>query len=127
MNDKTKLNSANSGIEGNSDFVTALFQQARMSAPVLSDDNFTKMVINQLPNKPKRQRTKQGATKWLPDSLGLLLGVGIMSIVVGPAELSSVLSALAPSSITLSVTTVSAVAMAFAGLSVLAFWRVEQS
>lgn len=109
------------------DFVAAIFQRAQSQAPVLSDENFTKMVMNQLPSRPKRQRSKRTLLRWLPDSLGVLAGLGVMSLVVGPTQISNTLASLAPSAITLSSTSVIAVAAAFACLSVVAFWRVEQS
>lgn len=100
-----------------------LFARAAASEPVLRDDNFTKVVLNSLPAKPKRRNHK----RYFPDLLGLMIGLLVASLVIEPAQLMQKIMAYVPEVIVISPANVLSLAMGLSALAIVAWWTVERN
>ncbi|MEM7360359.1 MAG: hypothetical protein AAF431_14780 [Pseudomonadota bacterium] len=100
-----------------------LFARAVQTEPVLSDDNFTKVVLNRLPAKPKRRDHK----RYFPDLLGLMIGLLVASLVIEPAQLMQKILAYVPETIVISPANVLSLAMGLSAMALLAWWTVERN
>jgi len=60
----------------------ALFHQANQAAPDLTDSNFTKVVLNQLPSKVRRVTQPQ----WVPDAVGIFVALFAIWMLADPTE-----------------------------------------
>ncbi len=100
-----------------------LFSQARASEPNLLDENFTKVVVNGLPNKLKRNN----ANSILFDMIGLMLGVIAAYWFFDFSQLTGFALSFIPESLSITVSHVvsvfvSTLAIAFAG-----WWTAEKA
>ena len=99
-----------------------LFAEARLERAELVDDNFTKMVINRLPNNPLRIN-KRG---FLADAIGLLVGLLVAWRFFEPQILVAKWLALFPSNISISLSNLLLVSAALSLAAVMAWWSVER-
>jgi len=105
----------------------ALFSQAHEQQPELTDENFTKVVINSLPTQVSRVGLLRGQARGLSfDLFGLILGVVAVMLFIKPAQLVGSVLNYVPESVVVSPSSVSFVALALIGLSYGAWWAVEK-
>ena len=112
---------------GSSDQLDALFQRARAAEPDLTDDNFTKLVMNSLPKtEMKVSRLRQNKRRYLPDLIGIAFGLIAVYLFVDPVALASTVLSFWPN-VTISpmnmVTAVAALCTAAGS----AWWSIERS
>ena len=117
INDKHNLNS-----QIDSTALDALFAQGRSEQTELCDDNFTKTVINRLPEKLNRAASSRSYF----DVFGLLVGLLITFLVVEPAQITASVFALMPNNISISLTSMLLVSAVFSSLALAAWWGVER-
>ena len=86
----------------------SLFQAARASEPELTDSNFTKLVLNQLPGKVEQPKPRN----WLPDGLGLLTAVIAIFVFSDMARLSTEFVSALPSEIIVSLPNIALIGIA---------------
>jgi hypothetical protein len=106
--------------------IDELFSAARshaIEASKLDDDNFTKIVINSLPENLKRSRSR----KYYPDLVGLLVGLIAALLVIDPSQIFNTLLGLFPDSISISLTNMLIASFGFSCLAALAWWSVESN
>jgi len=105
----------------------ALFSQAHEQQPELTDENFTKVVINSLPTQVSRVGLLRGQARGLSfDLFGLILGVVAVMLFIKPAQLVGSVLNYVPESVVVSPSSVSFVVLALMGLSYGAWWAVEK-
>ena len=99
-----------------------LFAEARLQQTELVDDNFTKMVMNRLPTKPLRINKKA----FLPDAIGLLVGLLVAWRFFEPQIAASKWLSLFPSNIAISSSNMLLVSAALSIAAFVAWWSVER-
>ena len=113
----------------------ALFQSARVNEPALVDDNFTKAVLNQIPDKPLYLRTvavSESRKRSLShDFMGFFLGMLAAFLFIDPArfDLSTIIArvnALLPNSITISLVHIIYIGVVVMSATAIAWWWVER-
>ena len=102
----------------------AMFDSMRGSEPALTDDNFTKVVLNSLPAAPKRELrgTRSGISF---DLLGLFVGVICAYMFVEMRTVLEFVLSLVPESIVLSPLVAVATLSSLVLFSFGAWWSVE--
>lgn len=100
----------------------SLFARARADQPDLVDDNFTKMVVNRLPDNPRRA----SHTQHYFDLIGLFVGLVVTFLVIEPAQIVSSLLSLLPNNITVSLSSMLMVSVLFSSLALAAWWKIER-
>jgi len=101
----------------------SLFAQARVEQPVLSDANFSKIVVNRLPSKVSRLEKRSFSF----DLVGMVLGLVAVLFFIEPTQLFSAVLSVVPESMTLSISTLAVGLLGGIGLSFGAWWVVEQA
>ena len=119
INDKDKLNPQ---FDSASFALDTLFAEGRSRQPDLSDNNFTKMVINRLPLNPSRV----ASTRNYVDLIGLFVGLLITYLVVEPSQITASVFALLPDNVSISLSSMLLVSAAFCSLALAAWWGVER-
>ena len=110
----------------------ALFNHARAHEPSLCDDNFTKVVINRLPENniyainanEQRRRSKRGLSM---DVIGGLVGLILVFLFMDKGGLVQSILKLVPESITLSPLVFMVSFMGLTLTSIGAWWSVESN
>ncbi|RBP50870.1 hypothetical protein [Arenicella xantha] len=105
------------------DALDALFSDARESAPNFASDNFTKMVLNSIPEEPVRRKAS-GVSFEL---IGVLVGLVIAYFMIDFNSLIRGFIAMMPHSITLSPMHMLIALGGISAMSVAAWWVVERS
>lgn len=133
MNDKFEFTNSfddrefgNGHPSGDGATLEALFGSARESMPELCADNFTKVVINSLPESPVRRKAS-GVSFEL---IGVLLGLVVAYFMIDFNSLASgflSLVAQAPQSVTVAPIHLLVALGSICVMSVGAWWAVEQS
>jgi len=100
-----------------------LFTKARCIEAEYCDDNFTKMVINQLPAKPHSVIRQQ----YLPEILGLVFGLIVTFLLIEPSQILQRMVALFPSNLIISPSNMLLVSVGLGLLTYLAWWYVERN
>lgn len=101
----------------------ALFSQTRAHEPRFVDDNFTKVTVNRLPAKPKRNQPRST----LFDFVGLLLGVVAAYWFFDLGQFTQSALSFVPESLSLTVANVVTVVFLGSGLSWLGWWTAEKA
>ncbi len=101
----------------------ALFSDAREGQPALFDDNFTKVVANSLPTKPIRRR--KGGISF--DLIGAMIGLVLAYFLFDVSRVVSGVLSLVPETLTLSPVHILMALGFVSGMSVFAWWAVENS
>jgi len=128
MTDKIEI--ANTGLEHESfdelamstDAIDALFSDARQSTPNFASDNFTKVVLNSIPEAPVRRKAS-GVSLEL---LGVLVGLVVAYFMIDFNSLIRGFIAMMPHSITLSPIHILIALGGISAMSVAAWWAVER-
>ena len=107
-----------------------LFAQVRSHEPELDGGNFTKVVINRLPTKPKWS-AKSTKKQYYVDGLGFLLGLLACALVIQPHAfiakvIASFLAVTSIPSITISPLTILMAVSVTTLLAFIAWWTVER-
>jgi hypothetical protein len=104
-----------------------LFSSVRSAQPVLTDDNFTKVVLNSVPAEPKRDllgnRVARSGISF--DLLGLFIGVICVYMFVEMRTVLEFVLSVVPESIVLSPLVGVATLSSLVLLSLGAWWSVE--
>jgi len=101
----------------------SLFAQARVEQPVLSDANFSKVIVNRLPSKVSRLEKRSFSF----DVVGMILGLVAVFFFIEPTQIFSAVLSVVPESMTLSVSTLALGLLGCIGFSFGAWWVVEQT
>lgn len=110
-----------------SDLLDRLFTQARSEQTEIVDDNFTKTVLNSLP--PKRQavdRLQDTKRQYLPDVIGLMIGLIAVFLLVDPSALANNVLSLLPN-LSISFVTIGSAVTFVCAAAAAAWWSVERS
>lgn len=107
----------------NFDDLDALFAQVREDEPVLDGENFSKVVVNQLPTKVRRTSPRNVLSDFLALSLGLLLAYNWIDF----ASLYQRFEALLPTSGTINLVSVLMLAASFSLVAAASWWIVERN
>lgn len=100
-----------------------LFAHAAASEANLTDDNFTKIVLNSLPTKVRRTDYR----RYFADFVGLTIGLIVAVLVVEPVQLVNEILALIPQSIVISPLNVLTLTAGLSATAVAAWWSVEKN
>lgn len=105
----------------------ALFSESRDHQPSLSDENFTKVVLNRLPVNPKRSESRP----FLFDAAGLLIGfiAAYFFFDLGhfTAQFTQGALSIVPESLSLTVANLATLFGAGVGITVLGWWTAEKA
>lgn len=107
----------------NFDDLDALFAQVREEEPELDGDNFSKIVVNQLPNKVRRNSPR----RVLSDFFGLTLGALLAYSLVDFSALYQRVEPLLPTSGSISLMSVLVLAASFSLVAATSWWIVERN
>jgi len=95
----------------------SLFAQARVEQPVLSDANFSKVIVNRLPSKVSRLEKRSFSF----DVVGMILGLVAVFFFIEPTQIFSAVLSVVP------VSTLALGLLGCIGFSFGAWWVVEQT
>lgn len=101
----------------------ALFSKARESQPVLADENFSKVLANSLPSKPVPRRNRAISF----DVIGALVGLFLTYLLFDLSQVVRDVLNFIPETLTLSPMHLLVALALISGMSVLAWWTVENS
>ena len=111
------------------DLLTQLFVETRDEQAPLEGENFTKIVMNSLPNSRALNEGRHINKQYYFDMLGLLIGLVICVLITQPqhliAKASFILTNINTSSISISLMTVLIASVAMVGCTIAAWWAVE--
>jgi hypothetical protein len=112
--------------------LNALFENTRNTQPNLHDDNFTKVIINSLPdnnfyaaNAIEQKRVSQRSLSM--DTIGGLVGLVLVFMFMDMGGLMNSVLKLVPESITLSPLLIVAGFISFTFVSIGAWWSIENN